>query len=286
MIIRQILIFSIISLLITSCSTKIPDTTFNEIVENNESIELISPTQTIEIIDQQSLSIPTQINTVTSSVLINRIQSPLSEISIEELTLIISRYFILPIDGHDDGHHGIDLSFYQYKKWKSIDNHPVMSIVPGKVAGVIDDRFPYGNTIIIETSLGNISTHILNNISIPDRFPLYTPASALNCPEKLAGYDPGEQDRSLYILYAHLKSNPSYAIGDLVEEEDIIGYVGTTGFSKIPHLHLEIRVGPSNVSFGSIAEYINDVTPEEVNNYCLWRVSGVFKLIDPMKVLK
>jgi hypothetical protein len=42
--------------------------------------------------------------------------------------------------------------------------------------------------------------------------------------------------------YLHLKTNSvAVGIGDLVEAGDLLGYVGSSGFSDIPHLHFEVR---------------------------------------------
>jgi len=42
-------------------------------------------------------------------------------------------------------------------------------------------------------------------------------------------------------LYGHLNGSPPVLFGQTVSRGDIIGYVGTTGFSTGPHLHLELQ---------------------------------------------
>ena len=42
-------------------------------------------------------------------------------------------------------------------------------------------------------------------------------------------------------LYGHLNGAPPVLLGQTVSRGDIIGYVGTTGFSTGPHLHLELH---------------------------------------------
>ena len=216
---------------------------------------------------------------------ITTISSPLEDIEIKELPTIISRPFSMPIPGKDDGHHGVDLSFYAYKNRNGISGLPVLSIFPGKVSSIIYDRFPYGNTVIIETKLENISKDLFKDVELPPSNTLYQPATALNCPDDLNGYDLSEDNLSFYILYAHLKNNPSLELNETVDQGQVIGQVGTTGFSTVPHLHLEMRIGPSDFNFNSIAHYVNDVSEEEIRNYCIWRVSGIFKLLDPMTLL-
>ena len=66
----------------------------------------------------------------------------------------------------------------------------------------------------------------------------------------------------------------------------VIGQVGTTGRSVNPHLHLEMRYGPGGAAFPSLAHYSGDATSEEMAAYCTWRVSGIFQVIDPLKVLE
>lgn len=53
---------------------------------------------------------------------------------------------------------------------------------------------------------------------------------------------PYSADISIYVLYAHLRGifvNP----GDYVTPDQVIGVVGTTGYSEELHLHLEVRYG-------------------------------------------
>jgi murein DD-endopeptidase MepM/ murein hydrolase activator NlpD len=45
-----------------------------------------------------------------------------------------------------------------------------------------------------------------------------------------------------YTRYAHLQSY-RVRIGQLVQQNDVIGYIGNTGLSTGPHLHYEVHVG-------------------------------------------
>lgn len=50
----------------------------------------------------------------------------------------------------------------------------------------------------------------------------------------------------LSSLYAHM-SSMAVSVGQSVSQGEVIGYVGSTGWSTGPHLHLEMRVNGSNV---------------------------------------
>jgi murein DD-endopeptidase MepM/ murein hydrolase activator NlpD len=90
---------------------------------------------------------------------------------------------------------------------------------------------------------------------------------------------------SIYTLYGHLLSPVDYEIGDTVQAGDLIGQVGTTGASVNPHLHLEMRWGPGGTKFASMGFYDTSITDSERENYCQWRVSGQFILLNPMDVV-
>lgn len=51
---------------------------------------------------------------------------------------------------------------------------------------------------------------------------------------------------SLFVLYAHLASAPTLLPGDTVYVGQPIGSAGNTGNSDGAHLHMEVRVGPTN----------------------------------------
>jgi murein DD-endopeptidase MepM/ murein hydrolase activator NlpD len=55
-------------------------------------------------------------------------------------------------------------------------------------------------------------------------------------------HDDTVYDLTVYSIYAHL-SVTHVVKGDRVEEGDLIGEVGLTGYTSSPHLHLEVRLG-------------------------------------------
>ena len=145
------------------------------------------------------------------------ITSPLKDITIDQLQSILSNPFQFPSKGKDDGHPGIDIAFYSFQNWKTINNHDVISIYPGKVAGIIRDRPPYGNAIIIETDINSLDVEERELLlsQYPDN-PLQENI-ILQCPEDF------HQDRnisknnlSLYFLYGHLASIKELKIGDML----------------------------------------------------------------------
>ena len=159
---------------------------------------------------------------------------------------------------------------------------PVQAVLSGKVAAIISDRYPYGNMVIIESPLTALRADWLTQNPLPTRQPIQTPAPALTCPAGTDEFNAASADLSLYLLYAHLDQPVNLKIGDNITCGEVIGGVGTTGRSVNYHLHFEMRIGPSEATFPSMAHYWNDVTAQEMHNYCMWRVSGVFQMLDPM----
>jgi murein DD-endopeptidase MepM/ murein hydrolase activator NlpD len=182
----------------------------------------------------------------------------LSEHEIDELPSIVSDPFAPPPAGKDDRHHGVDFAYYNQGDRASIEGEGVTAILPGRAAAVLIDRLPYGNMVIIETSQVDLWPQLIQHLEI-------------------------ESEESLYHLYAHLNQPPEVIIGQQISCGQLIGVVGKTGYNiPVPHLHLEIRVGPSGTFFESMAFYDTRATEDEMENYKTWRTSGEFRYFDPM----
>jgi murein DD-endopeptidase MepM/ murein hydrolase activator NlpD len=186
--------------------------------------------------------------------------SPLSEHPLTELPEIVSAPYNPPPMGSDARHQGVDFSYYRRGKRTSILGVGVQSVFAGRVAASISDSFPYGNVVIVET-----------------------PASGL--PSDLAEQLGMQADQSLYTLYAHMGAAPLVALDDAVTPCQPLGEVGKSGNAGVPHLHLEMRIGPAGRQFAAMAFYSTKTTQEQRDNYVLWRMSGEFQHFDPMSLL-
>jgi murein DD-endopeptidase MepM/ murein hydrolase activator NlpD len=212
--------------------------------------------------------------------------SPLADYAISDLPGMITNPFNPPPPGSDDPHQAIDLSIRLAGSQLAVAGQPVQAVLAGRVAAVIHDRFPYGNAILIETPLETLPQGWLSAAQIPTPAPTLAPHSALTCPAGPPAAIPDPGQRSLYVLYAHMQNPPDFMEGDTVTCGQPIGRAGATGNALNPHLHLEMRAAPAGIRFGSLAHYDASATADEMRSYCLWRISGLFQLVDPMQVLQ
>ena len=217
--------------------------------------------------------------------LISLVCSPLEGELLGELGEIITQPFKTPRPANDDGHQGVDFAYYRRKNRNGIEGLPVLAALPGTVATVLGDRYPYGYTVIIETSLDLISPALMETFSMPQPAPTVIPDPRVNCPSGELDFELDYSSKSLYILYAHLQKPVHLQVGDTVACGQTIGEVGNTGWSSNPHLHFETRIGPAGARFESMAYYTSDSTLAERYNWCVWRVSNLFQLFDPMNLL-
>lgn len=213
--------------------------------------------------------------------------SPLEDIGLDELSQpdLMKNPFEMPRPGFDDGHPGTDFAYWSRGERKTMLGLGVNAVLAGRVAGILQNRPPYGYAIIIETPLDSLPQAWLDRLQAPTPAPTLSPAPNLTCPPATIGMVISD-DRSLYLLYAHLNLPPELEMGQDITCGQRIGEVGTTGRSVNPHLHLETRVGPAGASFTEMAHYDNGATENEMRNYCTWRVSGLYQLLDPLEVIQ
>jgi murein DD-endopeptidase MepM/ murein hydrolase activator NlpD len=184
--------------------------------------------------------------------------SPLMDETISSLWEIITNPFGSPPVGREDLHHGVDFAYYRRGDRLTIEGEIIQSILNGTVTASIQDRLPYGNMVIIETNQTLLPKVIIDKFDIK----------------------PGE---SIYSLYAHMGQSPEVGLGETVYCSQELGTVGLTGYDIVnPHLHLEIRIGPSDTKFTGMAFYDTSASIDEMDNYKRWRTSGDFRPIDPM----
>jgi murein DD-endopeptidase MepM/ murein hydrolase activator NlpD len=198
-----------------------------------------------------------------------RLCSPLAALSLQEIPQFITQPFSMPGPIHeaghpdwvqrDDSHHGVDIGYYK-RDGKLFTGTPTQAALDGRIAAVVHDRPPYGNMVIVETPFAGIPAALVAGQAIT----------------------PGD---SLYTLYAHLQNLQALAPGQAVTCGQQLAETGLTGFTGGPHLHFETRWGPPAQRFASMAYYIANATPEEMVAYEEWRMSAVFHLFDPMKLL-
>jgi murein DD-endopeptidase MepM/ murein hydrolase activator NlpD len=218
--------------------------------------------------------------------LINQVCSPLKDETLSDLSQIITQPFKMPPLGFDYDHQGVDFSYYRHNGHIGIQGLPIYASLEGKVIAVLKNKMVYGNSLIIETPLDKIPAEWLTQLQLPEVAPTVVPNQRLTCPN--INYDPNQKldinHRSLYLLYAHLDQPPTLEIGDQIRCGQQIGMVGNSGKSSNPHLHVEVRIGPSGAIFEGLAHYDASASDMERHNYCVWRASNLFQMIDPMNL--
>lgn len=210
--------------------------------------------------------------------------SPLQDIPLARISEIISNPYQPPRPGSDDPHHGVDLADLLPGSQVAVAGRAVQAALAGQVAAIIQDRFPYGSAVLIETPLEDLQAGWQEQVGVPTTAPTLAPVSPLTCPPAPEPFT-GQTQRSLYLLYAHLQQPTTLRVEEPVACGQTIGAVGNSGNALNPHLHFEARVGPAGLRLASMAHYDSSASPEEMSSYCLWRISGWFQLVDPLQVL-
>ncbi len=185
--------------------------------------------------------------------------SPLGQVSPDSFPEIISNPYDPPSPGRDDGHPGVDFAFFRWQGYTSIDGHPVQSIFGGRIVGLGTVRLPYGNYVIIETLYDEVPFRLRGSLDLV-------------------------ANQSLFHLYAHLQNPVELNLGSLVTCGQTLGHVGTTGASIVPHLHVEMRIGPAKTEIPQMAFYDTRAKSDEMAAYEFWRINGAFRPFDPLTI--
>jgi murein DD-endopeptidase MepM/ murein hydrolase activator NlpD len=178
---------------------------------------------------------------------------------------VVNRYAPPPL-GSDDPHQGVDLAQLLPGSQVAVSGMPVHAALAGRVAGVVRDRFPYGNALLIETPLDSLPPAWQEGEVFSATGATPEVRNSLTCPPadpEAMGHGAG---RSLYLLYAHMKETPTFQPGDLLDCGQVVGAIGSSGNALNPHLHLEARSGPAGARFASMAHYDTRASPEEMGN--------------------
>jgi murein DD-endopeptidase MepM/ murein hydrolase activator NlpD len=186
--------------------------------------------------------------------------SPLAGIDLVEILEIVSSPYDPPPPGKEDRHHGIDFAYYRRGEQLSIQGTGIQALLPGVVVMALEGSFPYGNVIIVESSLAAVPEKSMNQLEV-------------------------REGESLYTLYAHLETSPQVFAGQDVAACQLLGTVGKSGNAGVAHLHLETRLGPGGSEFESMGYYLAESTQQEKENYLRWRIGGEFRHFNPLTLL-
>lgn len=280
-ILRYFFHLSITSCLFLAACTKIPGTDL--IIPSNTLIPISSSRPTSTTIPTFTPSPTATFPPSATLVSTREVCSPLEGVQLADLAERVVNPYLPPAIGSDQPHQGIDMA----DPGKGEVAHAglgVHAVLPGKVAMVVIDRFPYGNALLIETSLQDTPAEWLNSLHVPEPIPTLSFIPSLTCPQPENPPDWTLEKRSLYLLYAHLENGPLFEVDQEISCGEKLGSIGDSGNALNPHLHLEARIGPSGIRFNSLAHYDPSASQEEMENYCIWRVSGWFQHFDPSRL--
>jgi murein DD-endopeptidase MepM/ murein hydrolase activator NlpD len=229
-------------------------------LSSHENVRTLTPETRMAIDRVAEDQAVTPISPLTNPTQTFELCSPLSLHPLAELPDIISDPYDPPPPGREERHHGVDFSYWHYQDRDSMLGEPVQAILQGTVITAIQDLYPYGNMVIIETRRKDLPGRLIAELQIGER-------------------------ESLYHLYAHMNQPPAVGLGESVAACQLLGEVGMSGNTDIPHLHLETRIGPAGTTFASMRFYDTRATIAEMEAYKRWRTSGEFRHFDPMKLL-
>ena len=275
---KKALFWGVIVLFLSACQPKMVTSTTMSSTETLLPVYTETATQTVTPTSLTTQSPATPTSTQKSF----QVCSPLEDESFTSLLEIIANPLKIPTIGRDDGHHGVDFSYYRRGERETIQGVEIYAILSGKTVITLEDHNPYGYTILVETPLSNLPGNLQEILleqyrSVPQDVNYQGECPSID-PPQVTG------ELSLYHLYAHFETKPGFQPGEPIACGQLLGTVGNSGRSSNPHLHLETRLGPSNAALGDMAFYETTYTQEQRANYCLWRMSGYFQLVDPFLV--
>lgn len=247
--------------------TNVPNHVSSLVTRSAETPTVVNilPTYTMTFPTQDSAAPDKEFQPTTESESLTttetQVCSPLEGHTIDELPEIVSAAYDPPPPGKEERHHGVDFSYYRRGERKSILGVGVQSVFVGRVVAAVTESFPYGNFVLVETPAANLPSDLPGELGLED-------------------------DQSLYLLYAHLQNPPLVSSGDSLISCQLLGEVGKSGNAGIAHLHLEARIGPQGAVMKGMAYYHTQTSAEERSNYELWRTSGTFQHLDPMRIFR
>lgn len=209
--------------------------------------------------------------------------SPLEGVELIELEAMVVNPFAPPPAGRDEPHQGVDIAQRDAQTNISLEGLQVKAVLAGQVAAVIQNQFPYGNAVIIESLIQKLPEGLKDKLPAPAPTPVSR--SPLTCPQIEQGHEQVPDHESLYLLYAHLKEPVDLEVDSLVSCGQALGVIGSTGNALNPHLHLEARLGPAEMRYSGLGHYDSRASPQDMANYCDWRISGWYRLVNPLFVL-
>jgi len=273
-------------LLISGCSQSFQvESVITPTLELKETVEIPEETLSPSLIPSPTNTlIPEPEITPSPTISSVVISSPLQEYSIDELVDMISNLYNPPTPGSDDPHQGVDFSVVDPNLGYATKGETVQAILSGNVVMIMNDRFPYGNSLLIETTFENLPPSWKDFLAVLPSPESFAVNPALTCPEGWDQPQNGGEALSLFILYAHLADAAEREIGDQIKSGEIVGLIGDSGNALAPHIHIEMRYGFSESLMGNMAHYDVTANEEEMSNYCRWRVSGWYRLVDPMSL--
>jgi hypothetical protein len=118
--------------------------------------------------------------------------SPLDGVPLDELdAMVVNRYAPPPL-GSDDPHQGVDLAQLLPGSQVAVAGLPVHAALAGRVAGVIRDRFPYGNALLVETPLDSLPPAWQEGEELPAAGATPEARNSLTCPPRPGQWGKGQ----------------------------------------------------------------------------------------------